>query len=215
MKTLGQVLRNYSYIASYKKQDVEFLLDSYDEVQDCVQALNTRNSYMLKQILQPYMPALAKYIGRKQIKIQLEDNRTVTIPIIIHNDFKLPQPAAMCDTRFHPQTLEFKYVHSINIYPCILMYPTRVIDTVFAHEIAHAMRYLEGRDNYDTTSVHAEFWADRELKKYLILVDPKYHSKKERLISIKLMHELVPGRRHHAGIWSPLGQFWDRLRPFF
>lgn len=216
MKTLGQVLRNYSYISSFKGKEVEFLIDSYEEeIEELLDAINNENSYVVKKILQPYIPALIKYIDKKQLKVKLEDNRTVTIPIIIHNDFKLPQPAAMCESRYDPKTLKFKYIHSINIYPVILTYPTRIIDTIFAHEIAHAMRYLEGRDNYNTASVHAEFWADRELKKYLILVNPKYHSKKERLISISLMHQMIKNRKQHAGIWTPLGQFWDRLRPFF
>lgn len=215
MNTLGQVLRNYSCVASFKGKDVEFLLNSYEEIMDCEKALNNKNSYQFKKIVQPYLPALSKYIDKKQIKIKLSADNTVTIPIIIKHDFTLPQPAADCDSRYDGKTLAFKYIHSIGIYPSILVYPTRVIDTIFAHEIAHAMRYLEGRDNFKTTSVHAEFWADRELKQYLVFINPKYHSKKERLISIKLMQDMIPSRKEHAGIWTPLGQLWDRLRPFF
>lgn len=216
MNTLGQILRNYSCELKFKKKyDTEFLLDSRDEIADAIYYLNNRNSVMAKKILQPYIPALRKYIDKKQIKVTLSNNQSVTIPIIIMNDFDLPQPLASCDSRFDARTLEFKYIHSINVYPSILTFPTRVIDTVLAHEIAHAMRYLEGRDKYETTSVHAEFWADRELKKYLILINPKYHNKKERLLSIKLMHQMITGRKQQAGVYSPLGQLWDRLRPFF
>ena len=214
MNTLGQVLRNYSCELRYKKYDTEFLLDSLDEITDAIEYLNNRNSVMAKQILQPYIPALIKYIDKKQIKVTLSNNQSVTIPIIIKNDFNLPQPLAMCDSRFDSITLEFKYIHSINVYPSILTFPTRVIDATLAHEIAHAMRYLEGRDKYETTSVHAEFWADRELKKYLILINPKYHNKKERLLSIKLTHDML-NRKEYTGQWTALGQFWDRLRPFF
>ena len=96
-----------------------------------------------------------------------------------------------------------------------MIYPDRVIDCIIAHELAHAIRFLSGRArdiNSKKNSVHEEFWADRELKKMLPAINNKYNNRAERRKSLSLMSLL--GRINQAGIFSPLGQLWDKLMPF-
>lgn len=117
----------------------------------------------------------------------------------------------------------FIKIKCIRLYPRILFLPTRVIDAVVAHELAHVSRFLSGRESPDIYDDDwgidkkkgdwEEFWADREMKKWLKVVNPKYNSRTERLATLKAYHEYAK-RQKVIGLKAIPGQIWDRLMPF-
>lgn len=105
----------------------------------------------------------------------------------------------------------------IVFYPTIVAYPLQVIDSTLAHELTHAKRILSGVAKFPLQDpknrMHEEFWADRQLKKMLPVINSKYNSRKERKKTLKISHRTF-NRTKETGRWTKLGEFWDRLTPF-
>lgn len=136
--------------------------------------------------------------------------RTYSIPVII-NKKQQGTGFMYCNTRF----INGKNLGSYAIYinPISVSLPTASIDCSLAHEIAHAHRFLRETDTYYTPDEHLEFWTDRELKKYLPLIDPKYQSKAERRNALRIDHQSII-RDGITGQWTKLGQLWDRIAAY-
>lgn len=108
----------------------------------------------------------------------------------------------------------------------------RAIDATIAHELAHAKRILSGiakQPLYNTNNnndekekkkiiknnKHEEYWTDRQLKKMLTIVNPKYNDKNERRKTLQALHQEDKTRWVTTGlIQTKTSEWWDELFPF-
>lgn len=107
----------------------------------------------------------------------------------------------------------------IALYPSMLTFTDRAIDAIVAHELVHAKRILSGIARQPIheprNNKHEEFWADREAKKMLPLINPKYNNKNERRKSLIALHKEDKKRWRTTGfLQTKTGEWWDRLFPF-
>lgn len=185
-----------------------------------VSLYNTNNMKQFSAFLNPYVPLLEKHLGAYSYRIGgrvvqldyalVQEERSVNGRIILVADNQNKRAATRID------------IKCIRLYPRLLLESCRFIDAVVAHELAHASRFIEGRekDIYDDDwgviekkEKWEEFWADREMKKMLRLINPKYNNKTERLATLKVYQERAR-RNKVIGIKAMPGELWDRLFPF-
>lgn len=193
--------------------DTHLLIDTKEEYNELVDAVNRRNWSRYKALVKKYYPAaIKKYLGMSSITFDLGHGYTHKIPIVYKMECSDDTPIASCE---YYEGEERLIPIEIRIYPRIMVFPDRLIDCILAHEVSHGNRFLSGRArriNSDKNRRHEEFWTDRELKKILPAINEKYSNREERRKSLKLLS--LMGRVSQAGIFSPLGQLWDRLFPF-
>lgn len=160
-------------------------------------------------IASDYFPdVLQQYINKKYFIIDI-NNKKIKIPIVYSKASGTTAPFASCDYYY-----DYKgniVIEQISFTSKILVCEDRMIDCIIAHELAHAKRYLENRAKDDIE--HEEYWADREIKKMLPIVNSKYNNRSERRKSLMFLHSRI-NRVSQTGIFTPLGEFWDRLFPF-
>jgi hypothetical protein len=203
-------------------QNDDYLLDDA-AYKRAAELFNAKQYSMFCGFMRPHIKLLRDYLGVDSYKVEGE-----VIPV--DYAFQLdPQSAwingrVMLETDSHKRSkASFVKIKCIRLYPRILFLSNRVIDAVVAHELAHASRFLSGREKQDIYNNDwvidkkkgdwEEFWADREMKKCLPLVNPKYKSRKERLATLKAYHKHAD-RRNVIGFKAVPGQLWDRLMPF-
>lgn len=198
----------------------EYLLD-YDTYNRAADLFNGRQYKKMCAFLRPYIPLLQEYIGYSY-KI---GKTIVPIDYALELDPQNPwingRVVLSVDSRKKSESASCK-IKCIRFYPRILFLTTRVIDAVVAHELAHASRFIEGREKdvyNDDWSIDKkkgdweEFWADREMKKMLRLINPKYNNRLERLATLKAYHQRTE-RSKVIGFKAIPGQLWDRLMSF-
>lgn len=173
------------------------------------QAYKSKDWAKYNSIASNYYPsALDRYINKRYFIIDI-NNKKVKIPIYYSKACDNNTPFATCSTCLDNND-RIVWIR-IYLFSTLLICGDRMIDCIIAHELAHAKRRLE--DKASDNVIHEEFWADREIKKMLPVVNDKYKDRQERKMSLQFIHSQI-SRTRYAGIFSPLGEFWDRLFPF-
>ena len=210
--TLAYILKNYSY----KPSDSHNILNNETLFQYLIILRKTRNWSAIQHYTKYYFPyVLQQYLGTDKYTITLDNGKQVNIPIkysLFDLNKKVVDHARF---NFTPNLTIFY----ITLYPSILSFTDRTIDAIIAHELAHAKRIWSGITKLPINTIkktkHEEFWADRELKKSLVLVNPKYNSKSERRKTLKILHKEDNLRWKATGFFqTKTGELWDELFPF-
>lgn len=164
------------------------------------------------QLSRKYFPDILRKYLNSEYQITLTNGEKVTIPIKYSMEMK-NDGKTQAEFYFNPNLTNYFIV----FYPIIIAYSQEIVDSVLAHELTHAKRILSKISKMPLDNpknrMHEEFWADRQFKKMLPTVHPKYTSRKERKNTLKISHKTF-NRRKETGRWTKLGEFWDRLTPF-
>lgn len=184
--------------------------------------LNNKNWLTFNKLIKQVYPSVIKnYIKKDSFIIPYNENEEHEIKIKydkLQNEY--PNFAYL---EFEQTSINHKITNvtilDIHISAPMILLPKRCIDATLAHELAHAKRFLEKR--YKTkllkrdtlNQIHEEYWADREVKKMLPIVNPKYNNKNERRKTL-LTRNIVCPRGKAAGIASAFGKLTDIVVPF-
>lgn len=198
-----------------------FLLDDEDEWHRLIRYYVNDEYGKFNNGLMKYFPyRLMDYIKHKYYIINYNKNQKAIIPVFYtlwdqSNSDLLAYLNYTSD--FQNGRVENLQIEGIYLSSALMIRPDRVIDYVIAHELAHAKRLLEDRvkikDN-DLVEKHEEFWTDREIKKMLPIVNPKYNDKNERRKTLYIAQEMNKNRNKRTGKFNKLGEFFDRFFPF-
>lgn len=223
--TLAYILKNYSY----KPSDSHNIINN-DELFEYLVMLRKKQHWIeIQQYTKYYFPyVLQQYLGTNKYIITLNNGKRVSIPIeyslfnFNKNEFNY------AEFRYKPDLTRFY----IALYPTMLTLTDRAIDATIAHELAHAKRILSGiakKPLYNTNNnndekekkkiiknnKHEEYWTDRQLKKMLPIVNPKYNDKSERRKTLQALHQEDKTRWVTTGlIQTKTSEWWDELFPF-
>lgn len=197
--------------------DIKYLVD--DDV--CYHAIDLEEQRDLKKfeaLALQYNHLLQKYVKAKSYKIGKH-----IIPVIY--DTNQPNFQKMASFRvkgiFRNGKLNNTKIVGLFVYPQLVLYPDRIIDAVIAHELAHAVRYIESREINtirkdgiinERKERWDEFFTDREIKHTLRLIHPKYNNRAERLATLKEYHKIQDSSI--TGMLTPIGQLWDKMTAF-
>lgn len=190
--------------------------------EEALNHFNKKNWLRYNQLIkQVYPQNIKKYIKNQSYTIEYNDNEKYEIKVVYDKLSKEYNNYAY--VRFHKfssnKQITRLEIEDLHITPLIMMLPKRCIDFLIAHELAHVKRFLENR--YKTKLLkrtelnykNEEYWADREAKKMLAIVDPIYNNKNERRKTL-LMASLLLKRGQFAGVFSAFGKLTDILMPF-
>lgn len=203
-----------------KKYDAKLLIDKEDF--DLLTEYKKNNAYtQFNTLTSKYFPkTFQKYFNNKYYTLQYSNNQKIIIPIF-YDVWSKEKQGNLAGLRYYYDCEDNKLVYfeidGIYIYNRSLLLPDRFIDFLVAHELAHAKRFLEKRvkiQNNKIVDQHEEFWADRELKHYLELINPKYKKRNERYKTIKISQILSPNRENITGDFTYWGRAFDKLVPF-
>lgn len=190
----------------------------------CVDCANKKNFLLYNKLIKSVYPQnIKKYLKNKSYTL-VDDNENITELKIIYDKLQNNyENFAYLQFEAQEQNKRMNIIRLLDIHitPCILMLPKRCIDSTIAHELAHAKRFVDNRyktkllDKTQLNITHEEYWADREIKKMLPIVDPKYNDKNERRKTLIARSIFLPrGGSGAAGIFSAFGKLTDVLRPF-
>lgn len=227
-KTLLYILENYSYNTNINN-DTYNLLGNKELFDKLVKLRNNRKWDELRYFSRKYFPSvLQQYLGNPKYTITLDNGKKFDFHITYTYD--MPHNGELAKAAGLNPYYNNRY--NVELFPPILSYTTRAIDAIIAHELMHAKRILSGvakqlpenkkykneeEQNKEKEKInkHEEFWTDRQLKKMLPIVNPKYYKKLERKKTLQALHNEDKKRWVTTGLLqTKTGEFWDELFPF-
>lgn len=196
---------------NFSKPQFEFLTDTdnYEESQEKYKQLikaikeNKKNDPVYLEA----MEALKKYIAKDSITVPYGKGKKKTLKIHYETMKDTPSFYYACVITSQPLLRKgFRNIPvaepelQLRISYKILSLPKKVIDTVIAHELTHAIRALNQNyssmyyDQSEFWSNFEEFMADRGIKEQLPLVKEMYRDVKERKDALKQSHKILNAR---------------------
>lgn len=196
---------------NFSKTQFEFLTDTdnYEESQERYRQLIKAIKEHKKNdpIYLEAMEALKKYIAKDSITVPYGKGKKKTLKI--HYETMKDSPSFYYACVLTDQPLMKKGFRNIpvaepelqlRISYRILSLPKKVIDTIIAHELTHAIRALNQNyssiyyDRSEFWSKFEEFMADRGIKEQLPLVKELYKDINERKDALKQSHKILNAR---------------------
>lgn len=227
-KTLLYILENYSYNPN-KPNDTYNLIGDEELFKLLIKLRNNRKWSELLYFSRKYFPsALQQYLGNPKYTITLDNGKNFDFYVIYN--YYIPNNGEIGKTAgLNPY---YKTRYNVELFPPILSYTDRAIDAIIAHELTHAKRILSGvakqlskdkkykneeeqKKKKEKIDRHEEYWTDRQLKKMLPIVNPKYYKKLERKKTLQALHQEDKTRWVTTGlIQTKTSEWWDELFPF-